>query len=936
MNKRKSFQVKCDINEKKIFNNNINRKNKKQTGITLIALVISIIVILILAGVSLNATIGDNGIITQAQNATYMQSIAVLEEYFNNYYVEHYEEMSKKDESKVMTLTTMQPNWFYIPANEGIGTLRYIIDSDGNALYLIKKSNLPDEIKNVVKGGEAEKGNYSDYVALSDVYGITSDLKVYYCKNGKDSILGINSDELDNDDPSRIIFKEGTEWSNLISNGKQVTASDIKSIKTISIDSNSKITSLKEIYNLSNLREISLSNVNLQNLDGIQNIAKLRSISLNNVKIEDYSNLENVKSLESMKISNESEGELNKIGIALKNANINNFQKMYIQGNQIKNLNFLLNVNNSIKQSLNELDISSNDLQVEVINGEKIYPLEGIKDFVNISKLIGNNNKNLTTLKGIENLQKLGYIYFANCNLGNEETNVMNENEDSIASLKNKSNLYYMNLEYNINLKWISYIQENKNINNIFLAGCESIYGDDLGKIKSIIMNCNERYTISSKYSLLLLDENTTRLDLKSQTLELENFKTLKTYKKINYLRLDDINFVENGEKVENTETINKIINDTLGEMTEITCLSVRISKLYSIEFVKNLKKLKEIDLANTQVVTGTKDSKGKNNGLELLNDFDSLGMLVLNNSSIDLTKIQKTLNNVYYYDNVNSWLGMQQGGIRLLNADLIRQLENCNELTKLEINRSSNYNGVLDLSKCTNLIKINANSFSINFKFPNSIKNINLAGAAGQGINDYSNVKSVDEIKLWCTFGSQSNIEKIINNIKDLEYIGSLTIDRFYISTIDFLDNLKNVQIDELKIFDDYRLSSGYFNNFTNLDGLRNLTSLKSLTVAYGKVRDITGICNLINLTGLDLSYNQIADLKPLENLILLKSLNLNDNCITDTSAYDGKIYKNLEILKKLNNVGALRILKIKNNVGIIDYTILTNIKNWKEKEGF
>ena len=96
------------------------QKKKKvysDNGITLIALVISIIVMLILAGVSLNATIGDNGIITQAQNATYMQSIAALEEYFNNYYVEHYEEMSKKDESKVLTLTTLEPNWFYITAN---------------------------------------------------------------------------------------------------------------------------------------------------------------------------------------------------------------------------------------------------------------------------------------------------------------------------------------------------------------------------------------------------------------------------------------------------------------------------------------------------------------------------------------------------------------------------------------------------------------------------------------------------------------------------------------------------------------------------------------------------------------------------------------------------------------------------------------------------
>lgn len=46
-------------------------KGKKQSnnskGITLIALVITVIVMLILAGVSLNATIGDNGIITKAQ-----------------------------------------------------------------------------------------------------------------------------------------------------------------------------------------------------------------------------------------------------------------------------------------------------------------------------------------------------------------------------------------------------------------------------------------------------------------------------------------------------------------------------------------------------------------------------------------------------------------------------------------------------------------------------------------------------------------------------------------------------------------------------------------------------------------------------------------------------------------------------------------------------
>lgn len=43
---------------------------KNQKGITLIALVITIIVLLILAGVSIAMLIGQNGILTQAQNAS--------------------------------------------------------------------------------------------------------------------------------------------------------------------------------------------------------------------------------------------------------------------------------------------------------------------------------------------------------------------------------------------------------------------------------------------------------------------------------------------------------------------------------------------------------------------------------------------------------------------------------------------------------------------------------------------------------------------------------------------------------------------------------------------------------------------------------------------------------------------------------------------------
>ena len=132
------------MNERKLF----------QNGITLIALVISIIVMLILAGVSLNATIGDNGIITQAQNATIMQSCAVLEEFLNNYYVEHYEEFSNNiNKAEAIQKYSASSKWIYNPASNGYGSIQYLVDSNGKCLYLINKDALPEEIKKQIVGG---------------------------------------------------------------------------------------------------------------------------------------------------------------------------------------------------------------------------------------------------------------------------------------------------------------------------------------------------------------------------------------------------------------------------------------------------------------------------------------------------------------------------------------------------------------------------------------------------------------------------------------------------------------------------------------------------------------------------------------------------------------------------------------------------------------
>ncbi|MEI3356245.1 MAG: type II secretion system protein [Clostridia bacterium] len=66
-----------------VKNNKVNEEKdivKKQTGITLIALVITIIVLLILAGVSIATLTGNNGILTQANQAKENNNSAAVKE----------------------------------------------------------------------------------------------------------------------------------------------------------------------------------------------------------------------------------------------------------------------------------------------------------------------------------------------------------------------------------------------------------------------------------------------------------------------------------------------------------------------------------------------------------------------------------------------------------------------------------------------------------------------------------------------------------------------------------------------------------------------------------------------------------------------------------------------------------------------------------------
>ena len=83
--------------EKNKGRNDKKRKNINISGITLVALVVTIVVLIILAGVSISMLAGENGILTQAQHAKDETELASIREELQIMWIEVQTETSNKN-----------------------------------------------------------------------------------------------------------------------------------------------------------------------------------------------------------------------------------------------------------------------------------------------------------------------------------------------------------------------------------------------------------------------------------------------------------------------------------------------------------------------------------------------------------------------------------------------------------------------------------------------------------------------------------------------------------------------------------------------------------------------------------------------------------------------------------------------------------------------
>ena len=912
----------------------------KENGITLIALVISIIVMLILAGVSLNAVIGDNGIITQAQNATYMQSIAVLEEYLNTFYVEHYDEFNDKENKiQAMTKFNVSKNWFYQPMT-GLG---YITDSEGNIHYFINKAGLPEEIRSQLKGGDAGEGTYADYARMNDVYGVTTDLKVYYCSDGSDTKLG--AEESVRDNPNREVFNSSNSWSNylkekfpdIIKTDEEgnILLENLNVIQELDLDGNEDSNlDFSELYNFTSLKRINLYNYNNKSLNGFENLAMLDYLYIENCDLTDYSAINNLSTLTHLYLVKSNDENVERLSNDLANSNLPNLQyfgimnKLYDKSlynltpsgvSNVTDISSLSKISETTKNAVKYLWLSEN----------QINSIEGISDFKNVYQLVIMGNPNLQNLNGTQQMTGLKYVYAQNCSsLQNIEglvncnqlilLTIQNNNKitslngiqnatnlqslyayscniQDIMALEGKTKLNYLNLNSNTNLENVIALKDDTGIRELHLAGNNNMLVTDIRQLSSIIANCTV-IELPSKYYAVL--EGSTRREYRNMGLTDSSDEILALEGDTTCEELS----LEGNSNLGATEAGKEKLIEILGSMTNLKALQLKgLKNLDSLEWIKSMPNLVELDLRGTAITD-----------LSLLNTYATkLETLLIDNEGINLTEIQTTINRLgdseYTKTLLTIWNTKRKSGLHISNQNLANKLKGCTELTRFYIASPYELSGITyDLSNCTKLKDFNSKyGNKVKYIFPENIETIRFSYS--EVTPDISRCKNIITFYYRDPYNfGDSALKKLFEDLGNCSNLNSVTIsDLKTETTLEGIENLAKTKIETLNV------SGGYNTNWlpslktelVNIDGIGDLKTLKTLTMNYTKVTNLDALAGCTNLESLTAQYGQLNNISGIANCTNLKILDFSGNStIQHSSIYDLKPLTNLTKLEQIN----------------------------------
>lgn len=620
-------------------------KNFNEKGITLIALAVTIIILIILAGISISTLNGKNGILNQANSAKIMTIVSGVKEEIELKNVEcQVEDISINienllKEGKIERIVKPEYDTYYIyyiikpksyisMKNLGNGNSTefkdiFLIDDDFNIKYIDKfgneygdnltKKELTDETK-IRFASE----NFEKYV--SKISGIeTNDLKFKWMKNQKS--LKINDASITNlydlvFFPNLINLEiNGLTLKNLdgIENCKNLEAIYCYSI----VDDLSKVEYLKNldmifITNLQNfdnaidslkglekLKNLSISgNITVKSMKRIEELNNsLVYITLSNVGIEKIEGLKKFTNLKSINLTNNNIKDITPIADI---ASINNITVLYLDGNK----NISGNRSDYTKKELEKINKIGEILDRD---GEIVLGVEQFRLFTNY-KNVKLNYKSLTSLEMFEGMTNLNKLDLA----GNAITL---EDEKSQNILKSMKNLRSLNLFQNKKLANIKPINELSSLTDLNLSSTRTF---NLADIEDILSNVSLSVDNSTFQTIVNCDANKIT-SLKMSWAPIQDIPDMSNLTKLKYLQINNsssINSLDTIAKLESLEVL--ILNrDSLhnkmfdfSRLTNLNNLSLEGNSLWS-EDLNKLKSLKNnknlnLNLSNNSIIDAT------------------------------------------------------------------------------------------------------------------------------------------------------------------------------------------------------------------------------------------------------------------------------------------------------------------------------------------
>lgn len=462
----------------------------------------------------------------------------------------------------------------------------------------------------------------------------------------------------------------------------------IKSIKNIDL-SNKEIENLSGIENFLNLYNVNLENNKISNIDKLAVLPNLHDINLQNNKIEKISNFIS-EDIHDLNLSN------NKLTSISELTNLYEVEKIDLSGNilhnRLQDLQYIIGI--SIL-CLNDCGLTDDDLKhIKKIKSNFLYG--------NINLELKNNNfTDVTDLKDVFDLKAIDLS-------GNKNINIATIPNVDKLTLKNCNLIDVSRLQVSSKLD----ISENKmlNVNSIPQVSYLYIEDCDITDLSELKLPHKGLYLKNNKIS----DEDLDRISNSNlQYVDLSNnyVKDVQKLSKMQYLR--DLNLSGQKELI-NLNTLKNVVNLTLQDCN-----------IQSADSLINLNNLQTLDLSNNSI-------KYYN---ELLN-LNNLTKLNLANNKINKIyyddEKRKLKINLYNNNIINPCIGLPKYVESIKHQTINVTYENINEIIDLEkdiINMYENrYKEGIQFSfdNCD----IENNSLIINDK----IATVNIAGGKVDG----------------------------------------------------------------------------------------------------------------------------------------------------------------------------------------------------------